>query len=553
MVRALVLPMVVVAAVAGWAVRGAAQSSSGQASSSGRTRTQSQTSNTQSSSLPGSSSATTVDAFELTGHVINARTNAPIPRALVKFGGRAVLTNHDGVFSFPQVTTSSGTLAPSKQGFYGSPAGDLDVRTPVTFTPGSPLDLLLYPEAVITGVVANASGEGLPNFLVTLRKSTFDENGHRWQQAGAVRTDSTGAYRQVVPPGDYSVQARTFSRTRGDGEMYLPVSVPADSTSTREALHVKMGDQVPVNLRPEARKGYVVSIASDADGGRGFPRITAYNASGLAIPLTPVPDRGDPGAFRVVLPNGTYRLSATLQSRDGIGEGEAQVTVAGRDVEGVVLHYNQTPRLPVEISVDPGVSMDNLTMPLARSLGLVLVSKVGDGDGFEQTYTITTGQDKVDGFAVPHGVYRFQIRGSGAWYATSADYGGSNLLTDDLVIGLGAGGQAIRLRISNQTGGVQGTVTVDGQPAGAYVYLIATMPSGHPVIMIGANRDGSFGRDSLQPGSYRVLATQQRMTMDLRDPAVLTRFQGKMETVTVDPAVKQTLALEALPSKEMPQ
>ncbi len=550
MLRALVLTMVLGVAWCGRA--GAAQVGTSGPPISVRLGQAGGGSQSQTSSLSSSYASGTTDPFELTGRVINARTNAPIARALVKLGQRTVMTNHDGVYSFPQVTSTTGLLVPSRQGFYSGPTGNDAYLHPTTFTPGTPVDLMLYPEAVISGVVASASGEGLPNFSVVVRRSAFDENGHHWTPAGTARTDSEGMYRVVVPAGSYSVQARSFGRPRGDAEVYLPASVPADGASIADAPRVKMGDEVHVNLRPEARKGYVVSMTSDSDADRGFPRITAYNAHGLAIPLAPIPERGDRDTLRVVLPDGTYRLSATLQGRDGMAEGEALVTVAGRDVAGVTMHYNQMPRLPVEVTVEPGVTTDNnLTIPTARSLGLVLVSKVENGEGMEQSYGVTTDARKVDGFAVPHGSFQLQARSMGQWYVTGAEYGGSNLMTEDLVAGLGAGGQAIRIRISNQTASVTGTVTIGDLPVQAFVYLVSTTPSVMPVLMLRSNTDGSFNRPYLPPGSYRVLATQQRLTADPRDTATLTRFLSKVQTMTLDPGGKQTLTLEAVPAAEM--
>lgn len=550
MLRALVLPTVLAAVVT---LPGRAQTAGGvPRRGAGQVQTSSSQGQAQTNPFSNSTSGTT-DPFELTGHVINARTNAPIPRALVRLGTRAVMTNHDGVFSFPQVTSTTGFLAPSKQGFYVSPTGNTAYMHAQTFTPGTPMDLMLYPEAVISGVVASASGEGLSNFSVVLRRSTYDENGHHWTPSGTTQTDSSGMYRLVLPPGDYTVQTRSFGRPRGDSQVYLPVSVPADNNSIADALHVKMGEQVQVNLRPEARKGYAVSIASDSDAGRGFPQITAYNANGLAMPLTPMPERGEQNMFRVVLPNGTYRLVARIQARDSMSEGEAQVTVAGRDVTGVTIHYDPTPRLPVEVSVEPGVNIDNLTIPTARSLGLTLVSKAMNSDGAQQSYQVTTDPNKTDGFAVPHGRFQLRARSMGQWYVTGADYGGTNLMAEDLVTGPGAGGQALRIRISNQTASVTGTVTMGDQPVQASVYMVATMPSVMPVLLIRANMDGSFNRPYMAPGSYRMLATQQELAADPRDPATLTRFLGKVQTVTLDPGGKQTLTLEAVPATEMPQ
>jgi hypothetical protein len=549
-VRALVLPMMLGVALCGQAQVGGQMG--GQAG--GQRRVQTQTNGQQSSM--GSTSTTggsTVDPFELRGRVLNARSNVPIARALVHLGARAALTNQDGVYSFPQVTSSTGLLVPSKPGYYASASGNDAYLQTQPLVAGTSVDLLLYPEAVIAGVVANAAGEGLPNFTINVRRSSFDENGHHWTQTGFARTDTTGAYRQVVPAGDYTVQAHSLGRVRGDSEIYLPVSVPADSMSIADALHLKPGDVAQVNLRPEAKKAYVVSLTSDSDATRGFPRVVAYNTSGLTIPATPIPERGDPGTIRVLLPNGTYRLAATMQTREGSMEGEAHVTVAGHDVEGVTLHYSQAPRLPIELSVEPGVSTDNITVPTARTLGLMLTSKVENGDGVEQNYPVASAQGQPDGFAVPVGSYRFQARASGQWYVTSADYGGTNLLTDNLTMALGGGAQTVRIRISNQTAAVSGTVTIGDQPVQAFLYFVATGPSATPVLMIRGNADGSFNRGNLPPGGYRVLAMQQRIQADLRDPATMSRFLGKVQTVTLTAGSTQTLTMQAVPSTEIPQ
>ncbi len=544
MARPLVLLMFLAVVVGGRAQTG----------TGGQRRTQTQTSSSQNITSPlSTTSGSTTDPFELRGRVLNARSNVPIARALVKLGQRAVLTNQDGVFTFPQVTSTAGTLVASKPGYYASPSGNDTYLPSQTFVPGTPVDLLVYPEALIAGTVANAAGEGLPNFTVTVRRSSYDENGHHWTQAGTARTDSAGAYRQAVPAGDYTVQARSNGRTRGDSEIYLPVSVPADSGSIADALHLRPGDQVQVNLRPESRKAYVVTLTSDSDATRGFPRLVAYNTSGLAIPATPIPERGDPGTLRVLLPNGTYRLVATMQAREGTMEGEAHVTVAGRDVDGVSLHYSQAPRLPVELAVEPGVATDSLTIPAARSLGLMLVSTVTNGDGVEQNFPLTSAQGQTDGFAVPVGSYRLQARANGQWYVTAADYGGTNLLTDNLTVALGGGAQTVRIRISNQTAAVSGSVMLGDQPVQAFLYFVATSPSATPVLMSRGNADGTFNRGNLPPGDYRVLATQQKVQADLRDPATISRFLGKVQTVTLTAGATQPLTLQAVGASEMPQ
>src|SRR5580704_11575167 len=75
-----------------------------------------------------SSTSSTTDPVTLSGQVINSVTGVPIPRALVRFNNRAMLTDHEGKFRFEQVTglqfgqTTSTfvNLQVTKPGYYAS-------------------------------------------------------------------------------------------------------------------------------------------------------------------------------------------------------------------------------------------------------------------------------------------------------------------------------------------------------------------------------------------------------------------------------------------------
>ena len=358
-----------------------------QSAGSGRTRTssQSQTNSSQTSSLPGSSqsSTATVDPFELSGRVINARTNAPVPRALVKFGQRAVLTNHDGIFSFPQVTNASGVLEPSKPGFYSDPAGNGGGQHTRTFIPGAPVTLLLYPEAVIPGCrgecgrrgPAGICGRPASQYLRRKRASLESGRNRANRQQRCLPPDR--AVRRTTP----CRRARSQDPTETERSIF-PSPCPRIARTCAMSFTSTVATRFPSISGPRRARHTSSPSPARGDGGRGVPRITAYNASGLAIPLSPVPGAGGPGNLSAFSsrtePTGSPPACnrAMAQSRETL---RSPLPVKTYPVSCCI--PISPPDFPSRSSWNPGVSIDNLTIPTARSLGLTLISKVSNSDG----------------------------------------------------------------------------------------------------------------------------------------------------------------------------
>jgi hypothetical protein len=502
-----------------------------------------------------SSSATDSDTpVTITGQVINAASNMPIARALVRFNDRAILTAYNGKFEFDQVSNPTGFVQATKPGFYGSSelggASGVFLQTSHATTP---LVLRLYPEALFTGTVTEPDGDPLAHVVVSARKSMFNSSGHTWIPVAQGQTDSHGRFRLTVPAGDYKLVSMYIPQINETDKSVLPLTLPAtNSSNTLGFLHIRSGEEQQYNLHPVVSRAYAVTATFDSAVERGFPRIIAHSSTGSTISL-PVhfSRRDEDGAFKLELPSGTYTLIASVRSADGIVEGETSVTVADHDVSGVVFHLEPVPTLPVELQVDGAATSDN-PQPNLMQFGLMLENSEADPDDFSFPVPLTAQRGGAMSFTASPGSYHLRARNDqGAWYIKSASYGVSELLQQEFVVAPGAGGIPIRVTVSNQTGSLQGTCTLSGVQAACWVYLIPTTPSASTVFSVRSNEQGVYNYAHLPPGSYQAIAFEQIHSADYSDAAALTTFATHVRAVTVNAGEKPTLDLDTVSEGEM--
>jgi hypothetical protein len=489
----------------------------------------------------------------ISGRVVNALSGLPVPRALVRFRDRAMLTTHDGKFEFGQIVDHGINLQVSKPGFYSSAElgapGNLSL--PASKITG-PLELRLYPEAIFTGTVTAPDGDPLPQILVSARRSVFDGSGQSWIPVAQMQTDSHGRFRLPVQPGDYKLESMYVPRLNGTNQVALPAVVPSESLSgTSNFIHIRSGEEQHFDLHPTVSRAYTVTATFDSDIDRGFPRMKARPSNGATISLpVNLSHSGDSGAARIELPSGTYTLIASVMSADGMKQGESTVTVTDRDVSGLTFHLAPVPSVPVELLVDGSGTSDN-TQPNLRQLGLTLENVQSDPDILNGAIPLSMQRDRAMVFTVSPGAYRLRARSNGAWYIRSASYGASDLLQQEIVIGPGAGGTPIRITVSDQTGSLQGTCGINGAPAECLVYLIPTTPSAEMVFIQQADSQGIYSYAHLPPGSYQAVAFERRHSADYSDPATLVPFATHVRAVTINAGEKPTLDLDAVSEAEM--
>ncbi len=498
----------------------------------------------------------TVASVEVTGRVLDVRTRQPVARALVQFGARRVLTDHEGVFRLPEVTSAAGSFRVTKPGYFAdNEAAGLGVYR---FPSAAPIELMLSPEAVLTGTATDTTGEVVPHLAVVARGSNYNETGHHWSYAGQTQTLSDGTYRMSVPAGVYAVQALATGRPLAGAEALQSLSIPANPLALNEAIRLEPGEERHLDLRPAMRRTYDVTLHVEGGPDRGFPLLTARPASGPSIILGTVLGREEPGTFHAGLANGTYEIVADLQSREGRQQGRTRVTVAGHDVTGVKMVLTPVPVFPVVVEVESGAASDNaVPAPSALQLGLTMAALPTAADLNDAIFSPNGGPGRggagsgPPSFALPEGSYRFHARAEGAWYVTAASCGGTDLLQQNLALSGGASGAEVRVRVSNRTGDLTGVTQLDGAGAAAWVYLVATTPSATPIVLFRSGSMGNFTRPYVAPGTYRAVAMERQASIDLRNPEVLNRLGGRVQTLTVNPGDHATLTLAAVPAGEV--
>jgi hypothetical protein len=488
------------------------------------------------------------------GKVINAVSNTPVARALVRFDGRAMLTTYDGKFEFDQVADPAGLLQVTKPGFYGSiePGASSGVYLQASQAT-SPQVLRLYPEAIFTGTVTGPDGDPLSHVLVSARRNMFNSSSHAWIPVAQSQTDSHGRFRLPVPAGNYKLVSMYIPQINGTDQAALPVTVPSENSSnTLSFLHIRSGEEQHYDLHPVVSRVFSVTATFDSGVGRGFPRITARSSSGSTISL-PVrfSRRDEDGAFKMELPSDTYTLTASVRSPQGLAEGQTSVTVADHDVSGVIFHLEPVPTLPVELEVDGAATSDN-QKPSLMQFGLLFENSEADPDTFSFPVQLTAQRGGGMSFTAPPGSYRLRaLNDQGAWYIKSATYGISDLLQQELLVGSGAGGIPIRIMVSNETASLQGTCALSGVQTSCWVYLIPTTPSASAVFPVRSNEQGVYSYAHVPPGSYQAIAFERMHSADYSDAASLTPFTTHVHSITLNAGEKPTLDLDTVSEAEM--
>ena len=510
----------------------------------------------------GTSSADTSSGqtATLTGVVLNAITNQPISRALVRAGSQALLTEHDGAFQFTEASGYSEPIHVTKPGYYASLDSNASEKRLVFGSSTGPVKVYLYPEAIITGTITAPNGDPLERIYIQALRKAVDQPDSGWSVAGQTTSNSDGQFRLALSAGDYVIETHYMVDQPVRRFAILPLIVP-DLSSGGQArgqavIHLDSGTEQHLDLQPQLRATHEVNVRVDGASSQGFPQIEAHLSNGVSFFPTSR-QGGAPGELIITLPSGTYTLTVSTGERDAGSYGQTSVTVSDSDVPGVVLHLTRSLPVPVELVIDSasgsssGSTSDNQP-PTVLQLGLRFVhTDQGPSSQSQPTY-LRTGRGETPNFTFAPGRYRLVAEGQSQWYVESATLGGTDLLTQDLDVEIGGTSAPLRITVSNHTAGLKGTVRLDGNPAnGCWIYLIATTPGATPVINAVSGSDGTFSRPTMPPGSYRVVAFETRHSADFSNPATLERLAPYMKTIAVAAGEIGNLDIDAIPTLEL--
>jgi hypothetical protein len=526
---------------------------------------------TESSDVPQAPPTSPV-AHNLSGVVVNSVTGEPVRRALVQAligpsTGRtplSALTDSEGRFEFLGLPESVIFLGARKPGFFN----DLELH-PETYQPDTvlltadtqSLILKLLPESIISGRVATVKGGPIEDSPVRILQEHIVDGRKRWEQRGQAITDEDGQFRIAnLVPGQYllvtgpSLRGARFpfararsSREEGYGAMFYPGVPELDATTP---IVVSGGQQVQADFAVKAEpifrvSGIVVGLAAGMGAGLQF-----MSKAGEVIPA-PVSLDMQSGKFEAKIPGGAYVVQVRASDPKGqVVMADLSLVVNG-DVEGVSLVLGSSITLPVDIDLRPTASAEQTSAngPLRSEQAVSSVRLISTEKRIVTEEFQADMNEKGGGLAVRNlapGRYSVEIVPAAPWYVRSVSSGTTDLLREDLAVGPGRPPDPLEVVLRDDSGGVHGTIRVDGQPAAGTVLLFSEQMSlAHAQIAVTA-AGAEFMFTGLAPGGYKVISFDSIDGLEFRNPEVMSSYLSKASQVTLQPNELASINVERI-------
>jgi hypothetical protein len=184
---------------------------------------------------------------------------------------------------------------------------------------------------------------------------------------------------------------------------------------------------------------------------------------------------------------------------------------------------------------------------------------LGSGPGSNDAFASVEGQPGQQSLIFRNlepGRYSARFDPGWPWYVASADYGQTNLLTDDLVITAGAPAQEMRITLRNDSAEIGGTVNVpDGTTAP--VTIVAVPQAGAkaspritsflpPPDRRRAANGNDFGIGMLAPGEYLVFAFDHIDDVEYLSPEGLESYSSRATRITLSPGQRAKVTLDLI-------
>jgi hypothetical protein len=498
------------------------------------------------------------------GVVSNAATGAGVRKALVTLrdlhtnAGYQALSDAAGRFRIDTIKPGDYGLWAEAQGYvrepgrFYAPSQALTVKEAQTV---KDFAIRLEPLGAISGRVLDENDEPVAGATVDGLRYSYSAQGAQFWNRATSTTNERGEYRVFdLDPGRwylrvgktlaYATASGRVHRAAADaeyGETFYPGAARIEEASS--ILVAPGADLLQVEIR--IRKARVFRVRGKVvDGASGAP---AAKARVTIEDVGSVESKAD-GTFDArAIPRGTHRIAASLAREAGsLASGWQQVTIADRDVEGLVFRLEPLPVLQGMVTAE-GAAADK------QRGARVNLEPLG---GLGELLRVDTTEDGR--FAVPDmplQAYRVTVDRLGAGLYLKSVRLGEQDVTESGRIEMTAGAGVLSLVLAGDGGRVAGTVQAAGPGPAPVVVTLAPVGRLAERIDLIRTEDTDAGRFEVQgvaPGEYKIWAWELA-DEELAGYAEFRKLlEGKATAVTVRAGeATASVALQVIPAAEV--
>jgi len=533
------------------------------------------------------------------GRVLNRVTHEPVGRALVFSPDQryATLTDDRGGFEFrfpvqvpepkdePTGTPDAAvfrarqlrmmqnarpaTFYARKPGYLQNASNQFDGRASAN---QSEIVIYLDPEALVIGHVNLPGAEGDIRIRTDLYRREIREGQEHWELARTFTTWADGEFRFCdLSPGTYKVG--TSEQLDRDPQIFTPggqlfgfppIFYPgASDFSAAAPFQLAAGATFQASLSPARHEYYPVKI----------PVMNAGDGRSMSIRIYPL-GRPGPGyslgynsveqLIQGTLPDGNYTLQANTQGQPG-STGFLNFSVRGGPLEAPAIHLVPNMSLAATLreefrsgqSVfveDPGANDEATpkTSPRRRANVQVMLMAIEEFGSAETVLSEPVQGTEEHALVIPNvrpGRYRVHLQ-TAVGYAASMVSGGSNLLHQPLVIGLGGASSPIEITLRDDGAEVDGKVE---DATEGHIYFLPVGEDSGEFRQANSALDGSFALPQLKPGMYRVLAFDSPQNdLAYADAEAMRKLESKGQVIHLEAGQKEHLRLKVISGGDSP-
>jgi protocatechuate 3,4-dioxygenase beta subunit len=516
------------------------------------------------------------------GHVVGAETGQPLRKAQVHLlsteligGGqgenRHTTTDVSGGYEFKDLPAGKYLVTANKSGYVSMSVGQVrqgGPGTPITLLASElreRMDFSLPRGGVITGRVVDEYGEPLSGIQIgAVRAETI--GGHRQLVPSGrnASTDDLGEFRVYgIPPGPYYVQA-TWRGTNGvfapgaraeDNSGYTTTFFPGTSAASEaQRLTIASGQTISdvVFAMVPAKTARVSGTVVDShDHPAQGMLIISHEESGSVVSgfVTGASIRPDGTFTFAAVPPGEYTLRARLMGAKP-ETAVVKVAVAGVDVTDVWLTTVPLSSAAGRIVVDPAAAQS-----LASATLSVVATPVDPTplDGGRAPARVA--DDLTFTVDAPAGVMQIMVLGVPAGFGVRAVRAGGIDVTDTGVeFKAGRGLAGLEIELTNKLTIVSGLVS-DPRGDNAKDYSVVVFPQDQTRLKARSrymkvarpDEDGRFTISGLPPGEYYAIALDRIDNVTWNDPEFLRSVQPQATMFSLLEAETKTLDLKLRP------